>query len=391
MDGDSGSWAFSEDTHEVIGHIVATDPLGAGYIVPLCDIFRDIEESIPGVTVTLPKLADITRLTKQSVGVTSDDGQAEEAEQSTELDPHSIHESEDKGKGRAPPLLAPFTSKLAPPLGRTQTFATVENRIHYRKPYVEDVDDEGDDMGTANLLRGVTYPIIAEAEAEAGLRMLSAGLTSNSADSRAKRRKYHTGFNEERKSRRLYTVNDRDYDHLPMQKRRVRDPTAPLPFSETKRKGKSRESRDSGYSSYGGSATSSSSSSWSRQSASATRIPPPVVSERPESTGRSAVPLSAVDWSHSEVESAFRTPHLMEGWAGGSYRPLRRRFPKADEEIASSLPSGLDRGSFDRETGQTMAATVEAEKEAREAMLERMRSRPRPRGPSASYGGSAYR
>ncbi|KAI9155689.1 hypothetical protein HJFPF1_08278 [Paramyrothecium foliicola] len=59
VDGDSGAWVVMEETHEVIGHIVATDPLGAGYIIPLCDIFSDIQRSLGVVRVSLPSVHDI--------------------------------------------------------------------------------------------------------------------------------------------------------------------------------------------------------------------------------------------------------------------------------------------------------------------------------------------
>jgi hypothetical protein len=59
VDGDSGSWVVTEDTQQVIGHVVATDPLGAGYIIPLCDIFDDIQNSLGVLAVGLPSVEDI--------------------------------------------------------------------------------------------------------------------------------------------------------------------------------------------------------------------------------------------------------------------------------------------------------------------------------------------
>ncbi len=58
-DGDSGTWVVSEKTQDLLGHIVATDPFGAGYIVPAEDIFNDIIRSTPAVAVVLPNALDI--------------------------------------------------------------------------------------------------------------------------------------------------------------------------------------------------------------------------------------------------------------------------------------------------------------------------------------------
>lgn len=52
--GDSGAWVVSAASNQVIGHVVATDPFGNGYVIPLCDIFHDIEQ-VKGIhTVSLP-------------------------------------------------------------------------------------------------------------------------------------------------------------------------------------------------------------------------------------------------------------------------------------------------------------------------------------------------
>lgn len=58
-DGDSGTWVISQETRELLGHVVATDPLGAGYIIPASGIFRDIAEHTESVVV-LPSEADIS-------------------------------------------------------------------------------------------------------------------------------------------------------------------------------------------------------------------------------------------------------------------------------------------------------------------------------------------
>jgi hypothetical protein len=77
VDGDSGSWVVKRDTHEVIGQIVATDILGAAYIIPLCDIFEDIARSLGAAAVGLPAPSDtaaIEIMTSQ-VGVYNDDSE----------------------------------------------------------------------------------------------------------------------------------------------------------------------------------------------------------------------------------------------------------------------------------------------------------------------------
>ncbi len=53
-DGDSGSWVISPRKQELIGHIVATDVMGAGYIIPAKDIFRDIAQHEGVKEVVLP-------------------------------------------------------------------------------------------------------------------------------------------------------------------------------------------------------------------------------------------------------------------------------------------------------------------------------------------------
>jgi hypothetical protein len=62
VDGDSGSWVVKQDTHEVVGQIVATDILGAAYIIPLCDIFDDICKSLGAAAVSLPVPSDIAAI-----------------------------------------------------------------------------------------------------------------------------------------------------------------------------------------------------------------------------------------------------------------------------------------------------------------------------------------
>ncbi|XWW92916.1 hypothetical protein V2A60_000843 [Cordyceps javanica] len=58
-DGDSGTWVISEGNLDLIGHIVATDVLGAGYIIPAQDIFNDIVTNGLATAVWLPTAHDI--------------------------------------------------------------------------------------------------------------------------------------------------------------------------------------------------------------------------------------------------------------------------------------------------------------------------------------------
>lgn len=58
-DGDSGTWVISQDTTELLGHLVATDFFGAGYIVLACDIFRDIAQNNGIKEVVLPAESEI--------------------------------------------------------------------------------------------------------------------------------------------------------------------------------------------------------------------------------------------------------------------------------------------------------------------------------------------
>jgi hypothetical protein len=42
LDGESGSWIIDEQTLEVFGHLVASDILGSGYVIPMRAILEDI-------------------------------------------------------------------------------------------------------------------------------------------------------------------------------------------------------------------------------------------------------------------------------------------------------------------------------------------------------------
>ncbi|KAH8599530.1 hypothetical protein B0O99DRAFT_495741, partial [Bisporella sp. PMI_857] len=40
--GDSGAWVTDNETHEVYGHVVASEAFGRAHIIPMNDIFGDI-------------------------------------------------------------------------------------------------------------------------------------------------------------------------------------------------------------------------------------------------------------------------------------------------------------------------------------------------------------
>lgn len=58
---------MNESTLEVIGHIVASDPLGDAYVIPLMDVFADIKVRLGAKSVELASASWI-----RSVGVVSD-------------------------------------------------------------------------------------------------------------------------------------------------------------------------------------------------------------------------------------------------------------------------------------------------------------------------------
>lgn len=58
---------MNESTLEVIGHIVASDPLGDAYVIPLKDVFADIKARLGAKSVELASASWI-----RSVGVVSD-------------------------------------------------------------------------------------------------------------------------------------------------------------------------------------------------------------------------------------------------------------------------------------------------------------------------------
>ncbi|KAL1852911.1 cell cycle RNA binding protein whi3 [Diaporthe australafricana] len=58
-DDDSGSWVVDCETLELYGHLVATDFLDEGIVVPMRDVFEDIKQHLAAVSVQLPKIPDI--------------------------------------------------------------------------------------------------------------------------------------------------------------------------------------------------------------------------------------------------------------------------------------------------------------------------------------------
>jgi hypothetical protein len=60
--GDSGVWVFDEATHELYGHIVASDIFGRAYVIPFEDVFDDIRDSLGAEAVSLPDRDEIAAM-----------------------------------------------------------------------------------------------------------------------------------------------------------------------------------------------------------------------------------------------------------------------------------------------------------------------------------------
>ncbi|PVH68162.1 hypothetical protein DL98DRAFT_522917 [Cadophora sp. DSE1049] len=58
-EGESGSWIVDQKTLEVYGHLVASDALGYGYVMPLSETFKDILLQVGAVSVEIPSAIDI--------------------------------------------------------------------------------------------------------------------------------------------------------------------------------------------------------------------------------------------------------------------------------------------------------------------------------------------
>ena len=59
--GDCGSWVVDSVTHEVYGHVVASDAFGDAYVVPLDNTFRDIRQQLAADQVCLPTEDEVLR------------------------------------------------------------------------------------------------------------------------------------------------------------------------------------------------------------------------------------------------------------------------------------------------------------------------------------------
>ena len=53
--GDCGSWVVDSHTHEVYGHVVASDAFGEAYVIPMKNTFRCIEKQLSAQRVCLPR------------------------------------------------------------------------------------------------------------------------------------------------------------------------------------------------------------------------------------------------------------------------------------------------------------------------------------------------
>lgn len=78
VDGDSGAWVILQDTCELLGHVVATDCLGAAYVMAACHVFLDIQRSQQAIEVSLPTFADVVAIAtgKQRATKVADDSSA---------------------------------------------------------------------------------------------------------------------------------------------------------------------------------------------------------------------------------------------------------------------------------------------------------------------------
>jgi hypothetical protein len=60
--GSSGAWVIATSTQTVIGHIIADDPFGDVYIVPIVDILADVKAVLDAKSVSLPTREDISNV-----------------------------------------------------------------------------------------------------------------------------------------------------------------------------------------------------------------------------------------------------------------------------------------------------------------------------------------
>ena len=64
--GDCGSWVVDSVTHEVYGHVVASDAFGDAYVIPLDNTFRDIRQQLAADQVCLPTESEVLDWIKPS-------------------------------------------------------------------------------------------------------------------------------------------------------------------------------------------------------------------------------------------------------------------------------------------------------------------------------------
>ena len=57
--GDCGSWVVDSVTHEVYGHVVASDSFGDAYVIPLDNTFSDIRQQLAADKVCLPTESEV--------------------------------------------------------------------------------------------------------------------------------------------------------------------------------------------------------------------------------------------------------------------------------------------------------------------------------------------
>ena len=63
--GDCGSWVVDSVTHEVYGHVVASDAFGDAYVIPLDNTFRDIRQRLAADQVCLPTEREVLEWIQQ--------------------------------------------------------------------------------------------------------------------------------------------------------------------------------------------------------------------------------------------------------------------------------------------------------------------------------------
>ena len=63
--GDCGSWVVDSVTHEVYGHVVASDAFGDAYVIPLDNTFRDMKQQLAAYEVCLPTESEVFEWVKR--------------------------------------------------------------------------------------------------------------------------------------------------------------------------------------------------------------------------------------------------------------------------------------------------------------------------------------